>query len=66
MTFEVPGKKYMIMGKDSDKCPCCGSTDIILDQEKYESYCNKCGHVINEQSIEYGRPSLKKDKYQRI
>lgn len=61
MTFEVPGRKYMVRGRDSDKCPCCGSKNIQLDQEKYEAYCNKCGYVINKYSIEYGRPSLKKD-----
>ena len=61
MTFKIPGTKYMIKGKDSDKCPCCGSTDIKLDQEHYEAYCNKCGYVINDYSIEYGRHSFKKE-----
>lgn len=61
MTFEVPGTKYMVLGKNSDKCPCCGSKDIKVDLESYEAYCNKCGFVINEYSIEYGNPSLKKD-----
>ncbi len=62
MSFEVPGRKYMVMGKDSDKCPSCGSKDIRIDQENYEAYCNKCGYVINEYSIEYGRHSFKKDE----
>lgn len=61
MTFEVSGNKYMIRGKDSDICPSCGSKDIRIDHENFETYCAKWGHVINDYSIEYGTPSLKKD-----
>ena len=55
MDFEVPNKRYMVMGKNAERCPECGSTEIELDRDRYEAYCKRCGYVINDYSIEYGR-----------
>ena len=33
-----------LKGEDTQKCPECGSKDII--REKGELYCKKCGFVI--------------------
>lgn len=55
MTFESPNTQYMVRGKDAMVCPECGSTEIEIDHDRYESYCKKCGYVINDYSIEYGR-----------
>lgn len=45
----------MVRGKDAVRCPECGSSEIELDRERYEAYCKRCGCVINDYSIEYGR-----------
>ena len=55
MTFESPNTRYMVMGKDAAVCPECGSTEIELDTERYEAYCKRCGYVITDCPIEYGR-----------
>ena len=55
MTFESPNTRYMVKGKDAIICQKCGSRNIELDREKYEAYCKKCGYVITDYSIEYGR-----------
>ncbi len=34
-----------IEGQETKKCPECGSTDLI--REDNELYCNKCGLVID-------------------
>ncbi|MEM0147865.1 MAG: transcription initiation factor IIB [Candidatus Micrarchaeaceae archaeon] len=36
------------------KCPSCGSTDIIYDNEKGELVCNNCGLVIEENATDLG------------
>ena len=60
MTFESPNTRYMVRGKDAERCPECGSTDIELDRERYEAYCKRCGCVITDQPIEYGRQHSRK------
>lgn len=55
MTFESPNRNYMVKGKDAVRCPECGSTEIEIDHDRYEAYCKRCGLVINDYSIEYGR-----------
>lgn len=55
MVFEAPNRDYMVMGDDAIVCPKCFSTEIVVDEEKYEAYCNKCGYVITNTSIEFGR-----------
>ena len=36
------------------KCPSCGSTDIIFDNERGEEICNSCGLVIEENITDVG------------
>ena len=55
MTMRVPNKKYMVEWDDAEICPNCGSTDIGHDMDRCETYCNRCGYVISNQAIEYGR-----------
>ncbi len=37
-----------------NKCPSCGSTDLIFDNEKGELVCNACGLVIEENVTDTG------------
>ena len=55
MDFEVPNTKYMVRGRTARICPECGSSDIVIDEDRCESFCNSCGYVISDYSIEYGR-----------
>lgn len=55
MTIMQPNKYYMVEWEDARICPKCGSTDIKHDRDRCETYCNSCGHVISNQSIEHGR-----------
>ncbi len=34
------------------KCPECGSTEILVDNEKGEKTCSKCGLILNESMID--------------
>ncbi len=34
------------------KCPECGSTEILVDNEKGEKICSKCGLILNENMID--------------
>ncbi len=34
------------------KCPECGSTEILVDNEKGEKICSKCGLILNESMID--------------
>lgn len=36
------------------KCPSCGSTDVILDPERGEYVCRRCGLVIQEHVVDTG------------
>ena len=38
--------------KERFKCPECGSTNILYDEIRGESYCSKCGAVINEAQVD--------------
>ncbi len=37
------------------RCPSCGSSDIIFDNEKGEEICNKCGLILEENIIDPGQ-----------
>ncbi|MCW1293968.1 MAG: hypothetical protein OH316_01635 [Candidatus Parvarchaeota archaeon] len=37
------------------KCPHCGSKDLRYDKNTNELICQKCGYVIESDSIDYGR-----------
>jgi len=37
-----------------NKCPSCGSTDILFDNERGELVCNNCGLVIEENATDTG------------
>jgi len=37
------------------KCPECGSTDLVFDENTGELICSNCGLVVEEQIIERGR-----------
>lgn len=40
MEFEVPNRRYMVRGKTVNICPEYGSTDIVVDEDRCESFCN--------------------------
>ena len=44
----------VLKGADIKKCPSCGSTDIIFDNEKGEYVCNNCGLIIEENVTDSG------------
>jgi transcription initiation factor TFIIB len=37
-----------------NKCPSCGSTDLLFDSERGELVCNNCGLVIEENATDTG------------
>ncbi|MEM4153121.1 MAG: transcription initiation factor IIB [Candidatus Pacearchaeota archaeon] len=37
------------------KCPECGSTELIYDEQKGEIICSKCGLVVEEKMIDLGQ-----------
>ncbi len=37
-----------------NKCPSCGSTDLLFDNERGELVCNNCGLVIEENATDTG------------
>ncbi|MGD0729608.1 MAG: TFIIB-type zinc ribbon-containing protein, partial [Candidatus Micrarchaeaceae archaeon] len=37
-----------------NKCPSCGSTDVLFDNERGEQVCNNCGLVIEENATDTG------------
>ena len=37
------------------KCPECGSSNLIYDEQKGELICGKCGLVIEENMIDQGQ-----------
>lgn len=37
------------------RCPSCGSSDIIFDNEKGEEVCNNCGLILEENVIDQGQ-----------
>ncbi|MGA2877284.1 MAG: TFIIB-type zinc ribbon-containing protein, partial [Nitrososphaerales archaeon] len=37
-----------------NKCPSCGSTDLLFDNERGELVCNNCGLVIEENATDSG------------
>jgi transcription initiation factor TFIIB len=38
----------------ANKCPSCGSTDLLFDNERGELVCNNCGLVIEENATDTG------------
>ena len=38
-----------------EKCPDCGSTKIVRDQERGEMICQSCGLVINDDMVDFGK-----------
>ncbi len=47
-------QKTVSMGEHPNKCPSCGSSNIILDNEKGEYVCNDCGLVLEENVTDNG------------
>ncbi len=43
------------MSKQGKKCPECGSTNILADQERGELVCKACGLVIEEKMVDFGQ-----------
>jgi len=39
---------------DTSRCPGCGSPEVIIDPEKGEEVCSRCGIVISEEIIDSG------------
>ena len=40
--------------KLADKCPECGSTNLIHDYDSGETVCSNCGLVLHEQTLDKG------------
>ncbi len=38
-----------------EKCPDCGSTKIVRDQDRGEMICQSCGLVINDDMVDFGK-----------
>jgi transcription initiation factor TFIIB len=38
-----------------EKCPDCGSTKIVRDNDRGELVCSNCGLVINEDMVDFGK-----------
>ena len=47
-------KELPSMGRDIKRCPSCGNTEIIFDNERGEYICNNCGLVIEENVTDEG------------
>ncbi len=47
------GKPERVIGA-VNKCPSCGSTDLLFDNERGELVCNNCGLVIEENATDTG------------
>ena len=37
-----------------DRCPRCGQGSVVTDTNTGESFCGKCGYVLNEENVEAG------------
>jgi transcription initiation factor TFIIB len=48
-----PGRSEKMIGA-VNKCPSCGSTDLLFDNERGELVCNNCGLVIEEKATDSG------------
>ena len=47
-------EKGEVKGRTAQKCPECGSANLIHDYDTGETICGKCGLVLNEQMIDKG------------
>ncbi|MDH5783146.1 MAG: transcription initiation factor IIB [Candidatus Bathyarchaeota archaeon] len=47
-------EKGQVKGRTAQKCPECGSANLIHDYDTGETICGKCGLVLNEQMIDKG------------
>jgi transcription initiation factor TFIIB len=54
-----------IFSEDIRKCPDCGSTDLYVDSQRAEIFCNKCGSVLDESLIDPGAEWRAFDSEQR-
>ena len=45
----------VVTSKYTIKCPSCGSDAVIYDKTTGELVCQKCGYVIESDTIDYGR-----------
>ncbi len=50
---QAPGRTERVIGA-VNKCPSCGSTDLLFDNERGELVCNNCGLVIEENATDTG------------
>ena len=50
----IGAKELPSMGRDIKRCPSCGNTEIIFDNERGEYICNNCGLVIEENVTDEG------------
>ena len=45
----------MVKGANTkDKCPRCGKGNLVTDTNTGENFCNKCGLVVTDQSVDSG------------
>ncbi len=45
----------MVKGANTkDKCPRCGQGNLVTDTNTGENFCNKCGLVVTDQSVDSG------------
>ncbi len=45
----------ILKGRKIERCPMCGYDKFYLDEERGELVCMRCGYVIEESMIDYGR-----------
>ena len=50
---QAPGRPERVISA-VNKCPSCGSTDLLFDNERGELVCNNCGLVIEENATDTG------------
>ena len=44
----------IVAREEVQKCPECNSTDLVVDNQRAEVYCKKCGSVLDENLIDQG------------
>lgn len=55
VNYDCDGLGYKTSSTKGERCcPCCGSTNFVMDDCKCELVCSKCGLVIDDEFIQYG------------
>ncbi len=59
-------QKRIVAENEVQQCPICNSTEIVLDNQRAEIYCKRCGSVLDENLIDQGPEWRAFDNDQRI